>query len=93
MPDFPAAIDHSASAILRKTVSARRQKSEPGLAFHARRERYPEKLPAVAVGNFGQFLPSQTQPVVPRLTHAVARGKITLIQLVAFDDLCDRGFN
>ena len=64
-----------------------------GLAFRARRERYPEKLPAVAVGNFGQFLPSQAQPVVPCLTHAVARGEITLIELVAFDNLCERGFN
>ena len=58
----------------------------------ARRARYPE-LPDVAVANFGQFLPSQTQPVVPRLTHAVARGEITLIELVAFDDLREHGFN
>ena len=93
MADFLAAVDDSASAIVRKTVSVGCRKSEPDLRFTRDASATREKLPAVAVANFGQFLPSQAQPVVPRLTHAVARGEITLIELVAFDDLREHGFN
>src|SRR5215468_9364279 len=47
----------------------------------------------VAVGNLGKLFPAQAQPIVPCLTHAVARGEITLIELIAFDDLRERGFH
>ena len=88
--DFLTAIDHSARAIVRKTVSARRRKSEPDWRFTRDAHATREKLPAVAVGNSGKFFPAQAQPVVPCLTHALAGREITLIELVAFDDLCER---
>ena len=37
------------------------------------------------LGNF--FAPAETEPVVPGFAHAVARGEVTLVELVAFDDL------
>src|SRR4029077_6812492 len=85
-----------------KTVSARRRNQ------HARSVRYPEgsasgkmqdgarrirALPAVARSDIGKFFPAQTQPIVPGLFHAIARGEIALVELVAFEDLRESGFH
>src|SRR4029077_18968005 len=50
-------------------------------------------LPAVARSDIGKFFPAQTQPVVPGLFHAITRGEIALVELVAFEDLCESGFH
>src|SRR5712671_1433471 len=50
-------------------------------------------LPAVARSDIGKFFPAQTQPVVPGLSHAIARSEIALVELVAFEELRESGFH
>src|SRR5438105_11950229 len=47
----------------------------------------PGILIALARSDLGKFFSAQTQPVVPGLPHAVARGQIALVEFVAFDNL------
>ena len=50
-------------------------------------------LLAVVRSDTGKFFPAQAQPVVPGLSHAIARGEIALVELVAFDNLRESGIH
>src|SRR5438132_7231268 len=50
-------------------------------------------LSAVARSDVGKFFPAQTQPVVPGLSHAITRGEIALVELVAFENLGESRFH
>src|SRR5438552_9109287 len=73
--------------------TARETRALPGEAGAPSGRMRALSLIPVARRDLGKFFPTQTQPIVPGLSHAIARGEIALVELVAFEDLCESGFH
>src|SRR5205085_3177738 len=81
------------SAIARMRSPTRETRALPEKMENAVRQNARAPLVAVARSDPGKFFPAQTKPVVPGLSHAVARGEVALVELVAFENLGESRFH
>src|SRR5204862_4310603 len=65
----------------------------PAAVVLNRRRTSLSALATILASDVRKLFPSQAQPVIPCLPHAVPRCEIALVELIAFKNLCEGGFH